>query len=115
MSILKKIKIPLILLIEAKGRGQNIANLDISAYLKFHYIDFNLPLKKILRSFSPNIDKKIIELEAAMSGDVWFSVKKSENYRLYSTLHFNDIKYSNFKDSGQIEKVDTDIYGLVLI
>jgi len=108
---LEKNKDPVDFIIEAKGRGQNIANLDISAYLKFHYIDFNPPLKKILRSFSPNIDKKIIELEAAMSGDVWFSVKKSENYRLYSTLHFNDIKYSNFKDSGQIKKVDTDIYG----
>ena len=108
---LEKNKDPVDFIIEAKGRGQNVANFDILAYLKLYYIDINAPLKKILRGFSPNIDKKIIELEAAMSGDIWLSAKRNENYRLYSNLQLYDVKHSNFKGGGQIQKVDTDIYG----
>ena len=46
-----------------------------------------------------------------MSGDIWLSAKRGENYRLYSNLQLYEVKHSNFKGSGQIQKVDTDIYG----
>lgn len=99
--------------LEANGSEKNLADLDILAYSKLQLIDFNKPLKKIMRALLPNVGEEVIDVEAAISGELWFSAKRNEKYELHGTVSSNKINHNSFKDYP-IKKVDTNIYGWYL-
>ena len=100
---------PVDVIVEA--RGQDVRDLDFSAYLKLDNFNFNNNINNLVKNTFPNISEHTIDLNANIDAVFWIQAKKDKTITLSGNLYSDGIYHSLFKGAGPITKLNTGVNG----